>query len=70
MSNLFLNISMKKMVQKDNHCVHTEYIISYGILEYVQALFFILKFIYPHDPSHASQLCFILSKHPTVRRLC
>ena len=68
MSNLFLNISMKKMVQKDNYCVHTEYNISYCILENIQALFFRLKFIHPRDPSHASPLYIILSKHPIVRR--
>ena len=58
------------MVQKDNYCVHTEYNISYHILEYVQELFLSLNSIHPRDPYHASPICTILSKYPIVRRPC
>ena len=38
--DLLLIISMKKMVQKDNYCVHIDYNISNHIVENVQVLFF------------------------------
>ena len=70
MSNLFLNISMKKIVQKDSYCVHTEYNISFHILENVQVFFFTFKLIHPRDHYHSSPQCIILSKDPIVRRPC